>query len=100
MFNTWFDLAEQQLAGGTLSREDARAILAAPDPEVTELVGAGGRLRRAHFDDWVKVNYLVNLKSGLCPEDCSYCSQRRGSEAGVLAYSWLSADEAVKQAAA
>jgi biotin synthase len=100
MFNTWFDLAEQQLAGGTLSREDARAILAAPDSEVTELVGAGGRLRRAHFDNWVKVNYLVNLKSGLCPEDCSYCSQRLGSEADVLKYRWLPQEEALEQARA
>jgi biotin synthase len=100
MFNTWFDLAEQQLAGGTLSREDARAILAAPDSEVMELVGAGGRLRRAHFDNWVKVNYLVNLKSGLCPEDCSYCSQRLGSEADVLKYRWLPREEALEQARA
>ena len=65
-----------------------------------ELVAAGGRLRRAHFGDWVKVNYLVNLKSGLCPEDCSYCSQRLGSEADVLKYRWLPQDEALEQARA
>lgn len=100
MFNDWFDLAEQQLAGETLSREDARAILAAPDEQVMDLVAAGGRLRRAHFDNWVKVNYLVNLKSGLCPEDCSYCSQRLGSEADVLKYRWLPQEEALKQAKA
>jgi biotin synthase len=100
MFKDWFDLAEQQLDGGTLSREDARAILAAPDPQVMDLVAAGGRLRRAHFDNYVKVNYLVNLKSGLCPEDCSYCSQRLGSEADVLKYRWLPQDEALKQAEA
>ena len=100
MFNDWFDLAEQQLAGGTLSRDHARAILAAPDAEVTDLVAAGGRLRRAHFDNWVKVNYLLNLKSGLCPEDCGYCSQRLGSEADVLKYRWLPQEEALKQAKA
>jgi biotin synthase len=100
MFKDWFDLAEQQLAGGTLSREDAHAILASPDWQVVDLVAAGGRLRRAHFGNWVKVNYLVNLKSGLCPEDCSYCSQRLGSEADVLKYRWLPQDEALKQAEA
>ena len=96
MFNDWFDLAGQQLAGGTLSRDDARAILAAPDDEVMDLVAAGGRLRRAHFDNWVKVNYLLNLKSGLCPEDCGYCSQRLGSEADVLKYRWLPQEEALQ----
>ena len=100
MFKNWFDLAEQQLKGGTLSRGDARAILAAPDSEVVDLVAAGARLRRAHFGDWVKVNYLVNLKSGLCPEDCSYCSQRLGSEADVLKYRWLPQEEALRQAEA
>jgi biotin synthase len=94
------ELAERQLVGGTLDRDEAHTLLAVGDDDVLDLVAAGGRLRRAHFGNWVKVNYLVNLKSGGCPEDCSYCSQRRGSEAGVLAYSWLSADEAVKQAAA
>lgn len=64
------------------------------------MVAAGGRLRRAYFGDWVKVNYLVNVKSGLCPEDCSYCSQRLGSDAEILKYSWLAEDEAVRQAQA
>jgi biotin synthase len=100
VFKDWFDLAEQQLHGGMLSREDAQAILAVSDSQVVDLVAAGGRLRRAHFGNWVKVNYLVNLKSGLCPEDCSYCSQRLGSEADVLKYRWLPHDEALQQAQA
>lgn len=48
----------------------------------------------------VGINYWVNLKSGVCPEDCSYCSQRRGSDAGILRYSWLPEHEALRQAAA
>ena len=100
MFKQWFDLADGQLAGGRLSRADARALLTSADSELLGVVAAGGRLRRVHFDDWVKVNYLVNVKSGRCPEDCSYCSQRRGSGAEVLKYSWLETDEAVRQAAA
>jgi len=100
VFKDWFDLAEQQLNGGTLSREDARVILAAPDAEVMAITAAAGRLRREHFGNWVKVNYLVNLKSGLCPEDCSYCSQRLGSEADVLKYRWLPQDQALEQARA
>ncbi|HEX7661311.1 MAG TPA: biotin synthase BioB [Pseudonocardiaceae bacterium] len=100
MFKDWFDLADRQLAGDELSREDARALLASTDSELMDVVAAGARLRRAYFGDWVKANYLVNVKSGLCPEDCSYCSQRRGSSAEVLKYSWLPTEEAVKQATA
>ena len=100
MFKPFEDLADRQLAGGTLVRADARMILEAPDADVLALVAAAGRLRRAHFGDRVKVNYLVNLKSGLCPEDCGYCSQRLGSTAEILKYSWLKDDEAVRQATA
>jgi biotin synthase len=100
VFKNWFELAQEQLDGGELSRESALAILSAPDEQVMEIVAAGARLRRAHFDDAVKVNYLVNLKSGLCPEDCHYCSQRLGSEADVLKYRWLSQDDALTQARA
>ncbi|GHI16218.1 hypothetical protein Scinn_56810 [Streptomyces virginiae] len=52
------------------------------------------------FGRRVKLNYLVNLKSGLCPEDCSYCSQRLGSKAEILKYTWLKPEEASQAAAA
>nr|WP_245633649.1 biotin synthase BioB [Amycolatopsis jejuensis] len=93
-------MASRQLSGGVLDRADARAVLETPDEDVLGLVAAAGRLRRAHFGNRVKVNYLVNLKSGLCPEDCGYCSQRLGSSAQILKYSWLSAEETVRQATA
>ncbi|HEX2248288.1 MAG TPA: biotin synthase BioB, partial [Arthrobacter sp.] len=69
------------------------------DDQLLDVVAAAGRLRRAHFANTVKVNYLVNLKSGLCPEDCTYCSQRLGSAAQILKYTWLKPAEAVQQAA-
>lgn len=100
MFKDFDDLAARQLAGDRLSREVAGAVLAVPDEDVLALVASAGRLRRAYFGNGVKVNYLVNLKSGLCPEDCAYCSQRLGSDAEILTYSWLAPDEALRQAEA
>ncbi len=64
------------------------------------LVYAASLLRREHFERRVRLNYLVNLKSGLCQEDCSYCSQASGSLAPILKYSWLEPEEAVRQAEA
>lgn len=88
------------LAGQSVSRATALAILRGPDDDLMGLVAAASRVRRAHFGTRVKLNYLINLKSGLCPEDCSYCSQARGSGADVLTYSWLGSDEATAAAAA
>ena len=97
MFNnvdmdSYFSLAQRVLSGTPATVSDARAILSSPNEDLLDLVAAAGRLRREHFGNLVKVNYLVNLKSGLCPEDCSYCSQRLGSEAEILKYSWLPRD--------
>ncbi|WP_329458978.1 biotin synthase BioB [Streptomyces sp. NBC_01497] len=82
------------------TREEALAVLATSDDELLDVVAAAGKVRRQWFGRRVKLNYLVNLKSGLCPEDCSYCSQRLGSTAGILKYTWLGAEEASKAAAA
>lgn len=98
MFKTYAELAERILAGSPLSSDDALAILRGDDADVMSLVAAAGTLRRRYFGTTVKANYLVNLKSGLCPEDCTYCSQRLGSTADIPVYSWLKPDEAVEQA--
>ncbi|NEA14451.1 biotin synthase BioB [Streptomyces halstedii] len=82
------------------TRDEALAVLATSDDELLDVVAAAGRVRRQWFGRRVKLNYLVNLKSGLCPEDCSYCSQRLGSKAEILKYTWLKPDEASKAAAA
>ncbi|MFI9274973.1 biotin synthase BioB [Kitasatospora sp. NPDC052896] len=82
------------------TREEALAVLATTDDELLDVVAAAGRVRRKWFGRRVKLNYLVNLKSGLCPEDCSYCSQRLGSNTGILKYTWLKPGEAAQAAAA
>ncbi|MFL4475406.1 biotin synthase BioB [Paeniglutamicibacter sp. MACA_103] len=92
------ELAARVSAGHRITAAEAMSILDTPDEMTLELVAAAGTLRRKHFGNTVKVNYLVNLKSGLCPEDCTYCSQRLGSKAEILKYTWLKPDEAVHQA--
>ncbi|MGH3651941.1 biotin synthase BioB [Glutamicibacter sp.] len=92
------ELATRIAAGHQLTAAQALGLLAAGDAQTSRLVSAAGMLRRKHFGNTVKVNYLVNLKSGLCPEDCTYCSQRLGSKAEILKYTWLKPGEAVHQA--
>ena len=91
-------LVRKGLTRETPTREEALAVLATSDDDLLDVVAAAGRVRREWFGRRVKLNYLVNLKSGLCPEDCSYCSQRLGSTAQILKYSWLTPQEAVAAA--
>jgi len=98
------DLLETLVAKGLRrelpTREEALAVLATPDEDLLDVVAAAGRVRRQWFGRRVKLNYLVNLKSGLCPEDCGYCSQRLGSKAEILKYTWLKPDQAAAAAKA
>lgn len=82
------------------TRDEALAVLTTTDDELLDVVAAAGKVRRQWFGRRVKLNYLVNLKSGLCPEDCSYCSQRLGSKAEILKYTWLKPDQAAEAASA
>lgn len=86
-------IVETALTGQSISREQALAVLAADDDEVLSIVAAAGRVRRHFFGRTVLLNYLVNLKSGMCPEDCHYCSQAMTSKADILRYSWLSPEQ-------
>ena len=51
-------LADAILAGSPATPDDALAVLRAADAELLHVVAAAGRLRRAHFGNTVKVNYL------------------------------------------
>ncbi|OPC78165.1 biotin synthase BioB [Embleya scabrispora] len=90
-------LVDKALRRETPSRDEALAVLAGAE-ETLDIVAAAGRVRRHFFGRRVKLNTIINMKSGLCPEDCSYCSQRLGSSAEILKYSWISPEEAARTA--
>lgn len=81
------------LRGEPITRDQALQILASGDDQLMDVVAAAAKVRRKYFGNRVKLNYLVNLKSGKCAEDCGYCSQRLGSQADILKYSWLPHEE-------
>lgn len=98
----WHGLVEQVLNGHRLTADEGLAILCAPDAELPDLLAAAFRVRRRHFGLAVHLYYLKNAKSGLCPEDCGYCSQSAVSEAAIDRYPLLSEErllEGARQAA-
>jgi len=68
-------LAAKSLQGQLLEREEMQAVLNASDDELPELLTAAFKVRRHYFGKRVQIHMLMNAKSGLCPEDCHYCSQ-------------------------
>jgi biotin synthase len=91
--NGWQDLAARVLDGHHLTHEEGLAILRSKDDELTELVAAAHAVRRRYFGNTVQLYFLMNAKSGLCPEDCHYCSQSKVSDAEIPRYNLLNREK-------
>ena len=89
----WQELADRVLDGYQVTDQEALAILQSPDDDLLDLLNAAFRIRRRHFGKTVQLYFLMNAKSGLCPEDCSYCSQSKVSDAEIPKYNLLSRDK-------
>ena len=90
----WADaLAELVLAGGEIDRHAAQRVLVGPDADVPDLLRATARVREHFHGRRVKLCLLRNARSGLCPEDCHYCSQSAISDAAIPRYRLDAIDE-------
>jgi len=80
------------------TREEVRALLALPFPE---LMFEAQRIHRAHFDPAeVQISTLLSIKTGGCPEDCAYCPQSAKYDTGVEAAKIMSLDTVLAEARA
>ncbi|QDS96649.1 Biotin synthase [Roseimaritima multifibrata] len=86
-------MAQQVLAGQPITSEQALAVLRSPDDDLLEVMAAAFKVRRHYFGKAVQLYFLMNAKSGLCPEDCGYCSQSKVSDAPVPKYNILQRDK-------
>jgi biotin synthase len=82
------------------TRDEALAVLRLPDSDTLWLVSEVARVRFRYFGNRVKLNFLLNVKSGLCPEDCAYCSQSKVSAAAIPRYPMLGTDRVLEAARA
>jgi biotin synthase len=86
----WHALADRALSGKVISHEEALTVLQAPDVELLDLVAACYRIRDKYWGKTVQLYFLMNAKSGICPEDCGYCSQSKVSQADIPVYNMIS----------
>jgi biotin synthase len=91
-------LAAKALDSLEPTREEALAVLRSDDDELLALLAAAYAVRRRHFGRKVKLNVLMSAKTGVCPEDCGYCSQSVVSTAPVPKHQLLSRQEIVRGA--
>lgn len=85
----WRQYAQKALNGELLTKEEALSVLRADDDEVLPILQAAFQVRKHYYGKKVKLNMIINAKSGLCPEDCGYCSQSIVSTAPIQKYTML-----------
>jgi biotin synthase len=90
--NKWMELADRVLDGGEVTNEEALSILECPDDDVLLLMHATFKIRKRYYGKKVKLNMIMNAKSGLCPENCGYCSQSSISTAPINSYRMVNKD--------
>jgi biotin synthase len=76
-----------------MAADEGLAVLRSADDELLDLLAAAYRVRHHWFGNQVHLNYLINAKSGLCGEDCGYCSQSRVARADIATYSLLGEEQ-------
>jgi biotin synthase len=91
--HSWHELAQQVLDGHRLTADEGLGILRSGDDELLDLLAAAYRVRHRWFGNRVDLNFLINAKSGLCGEDCGYCSQSRVSRVEIPRYNLVTARE-------
>jgi biotin synthase len=76
--------------------DEVEALFALP---FNDLMFQAQTVHRAHFDpNRVQVSRLISIKTGACPEDCSYCPQSAHYATGLEKEKLLAVEEVVEAA--
>lgn len=95
---SYTQFADKALSGVLLDTSEMNAVLQTPDDDILPLLHAAYQVRRHYFGRSVQIHVLMNAKSGLCPEDCGYCSQSSVSEAPIDKYPLRPTEEIINAA--
>ena len=98
MVVNWSQLAENVLQGYELTDEEALSVLDSSNDEILDLLHSAYQVRKHYYGNKVKLNMIVNTKSGFCPENCGYCAQSIVSDAPIEKYRMMKKEDIVKGA--
>lgn len=91
----WTVLVDKVLDGEGITKDEAQAVLAAPDHQLLAVLDAAFQVRLHFCGREVRLHVLQNAKSGMCRENCAFCSQAIGAYSGVDRYRMQTVDELV-----
>ena len=76
--------------------EEARRVF---DQPLMDLLFEAQTVHRKHFDpNRIQISRLLSIKTGACPEDCSYCSQSARHASGLSASKLMEVERVLAEA--
>lgn len=81
-----------------LPYEEGCELINLPDDRIFDVLASSEKIRRLFKGDEVSLCSIINAKSGLCPEDCAFCSQSAHYDAGIKAYPMVESQKIVETA--
>lgn len=91
-------LKDKSIRGEALTLDESLAVLNTPDDALEALLNAAFKVRQRTWGKRVKLCVLQNAKSGLCPENCTYCSQSNDARTPINLYPLMSEQALVEGA--
>lgn len=85
-------LEKRILDGGEISEREACELINFEGQVLFDLIYAGGRIRHAFKGNRINLCSIINAKSGLCAENCSFCAQSAHFETKAPVYDLVDSD--------
>lgn len=92
------EFEEKALSGNGISYDEGCGLINIPDSDIFEILASTDRIRRFFKGNDVNLCSIINAKSGLCSEDCAFCSQSVHYDTGVKTYPMVEHQKIVEAA--
>ena len=91
-------LEKTVINGGSISGKEALELIHLEGDAIYDLLSSANRVRTFFKGKKVNLCSIVNAKSGLCSEDCSFCAQSAHFETKAPVYSMIEPEDIVSAA--
>src|SRR6478609_1130896 len=89
-------LSRRIIAGGELTRAEARTLFALQGEELYDLFYAAHKVRRHFHGNRVTFCSILPAKFGNCSEDCAFCAQSAHFDTGITPHPLMEPQQVVE----
>src|SRR3954469_4750173 len=86
-------LSRRVIAGGEITRDEARQLLELQGDDLYDPFYAANKVRRRFHGDRVTFCSILPTKFGSCSEDCAFCAQSGHFDTGITPHPMMGPEE-------